>query len=278
MAKSLVVFSGGMDSVYALFEARKHGEAEALFFDYGQRHLRAEYNASAYICSHLEVPLHRVSLVGLLKSKSVLTDPSIVLDQYKNYSEAEQKLKGKVEPAFVPMRNSMFMVVAANRAVVDGFTRIYLGIAKEDGDTVPDCTLQFLVTMKDAIHISLDDPMPPFFVTPLLKFGKVRGIQNALKNLPGCYAAWAFSHTSYAGDYPPISRDHASVCREDAFNKAKVPDPLIMRAYLSAAITYPSEEVYLMWENRMKAWAHKWYKDKTYKAFEDLESIVKLGV
>lgn len=248
MSKAIVLFSGGMDSTFCLFHAMKNfDEVSAITFDYGQRHA-IEVLAAKNIVDKLEgnITWETVSLLDdfeghpLLAHKNCpLMDRSLPMEVFENYQEAEQKLKGKVEPAFIPMRNSIFLDIAVNQAICNDCHNIYIGISKEDGDTVPDCRKTFLDLYTDTTNYALglagfdrkDKSERLTIHSPLLDLGKVNGILEAF-NYPGCYTAFAFSHTSYFGEYPPRARDHASVCREWAFEKAGVPDPLIVRAYL----------------------------------------------
>ncbi len=141
MAKALILFSGGMDSTICLFQAKQcYEEVEALFFDYGQRHGRAEFCAAWKIAEHVGVPLTLMDMTKILSSKSPLTDKSKPMDVWQSYEEACKNLKGQIEPAFVPMRNTLFLDIAVNYAMCHGIRDIYLGISKEDGATVPDCS------------------------------------------------------------------------------------------------------------------------------------------
>jgi 7-cyano-7-deazaguanine synthase len=48
--------------------------------------------------------------------------------------------------------------------------------------------------------------------------------------LPGCMEALAYSHTCYAGRFPPCGECHACVLRAHGFAEANISDPLIERA------------------------------------------------
>ncbi|MFP4895800.1 7-cyano-7-deazaguanine synthase [Paraburkholderia sp. EG304] len=65
--------------------------------------------------------------------------------------------------------------------------------------------------------------------TPLMHMTKANSIDLALA-LPGAYDALAYSHTCYAGKFPPCGECHACVPRAHGFDEAGVEDPLIARA------------------------------------------------
>lgn len=64
----LVLLSGGIDSASCAHFYKSHGyTVRALFVDYGQKALPMEAKAVSEICSHLELPLKRVSINGVQK-------------------------------------------------------------------------------------------------------------------------------------------------------------------------------------------------------------------
>jgi 7-cyano-7-deazaguanine synthase len=277
MSRAIVLFSGGMDSVFCLYQAKQvFDEVECIFFDYGQRHLYAEWKAAWAIANHAGVFIHVEHLGRLIRSKSPLMDQQKPMDAFKDYAEAQAKLHDKIEPAFVPMRNSIFLDLAINYALCEGIKDIYSGISKEDGETVPDCSASwltsYLITL--ATGLGMDADLRIRINAPLLMLGKPAAILEALHHYPGCYAAMAFSHTSYFGDFPP-SRDHATVCREDAFDKAGVPDPLMVRAYLESKFT-PKSGFFGKWDKAIaRTHAFGFNPGNMWRCMEEFEKLVR---
>jgi queuosine biosynthesis protein QueC len=109
----------------------------------------------------------------------------------------------------------------------------------------PDCTPDFLwsynVTLTEALRER--DKAPPQVLAPLMYLSKAQSIRLAL-DTPYTYAALAFSHTAYDGQYPPTGRDHASVLRAYGFEQAGKPDPLVLRAVHEGLMAPPQTANY----------------------------------
>lgn len=244
MSKALVVLSGGQDSTACLFLARTmYDEVAAVTFDYGQRH-RAEIAAAMNIAAVAGVKHEVVKVPGVLVGTSPLVSVS-ELEQYKDW----QSLPGGLEKTFVPARNALFLVLAANRAYNMGATAIYTGVSADDYGGYPDCRPSFINAMQAALQLGLgfdsDDPMSRITVqTPLIALNKKATVELMMV-LPGCYGATGLSHTAYDGAYPPLGKDHATLLRAKGFELAGIPDPLIVRAFWEKKMDLPDTNNYI---------------------------------
>ena len=243
--KALVVLSGGQDSTTCLYWAKSCGfEIHAVTFDYGQRH-RIEIEAAIKIAKMAGVLSHEIIELGpILKGTSPLVDPGAELEQYAHHS----KLPGGLEKTFVPMRNQMFLTIAANRAFVLGCNRLVTGVCQEDYGGYPDCREDFIKALEEACNLgtfTAEAGFPGGLVidTPLMHLTKAESVRMA-SALPGCMEALAYSHTAYDGQYPPIGNDHATLLRAKGFEEAGEPDPLIVRAWLEGLMDLPDTENY----------------------------------
>jgi 7-cyano-7-deazaguanine synthase len=244
MSKSaLVVLSGGQDSTTCLFWAKQNFDTvHAVTFDYAQRHSR-EIEAARKVAELAVVDSHTVLSVGpLLGGRSPLTNADEELETYNDFEEMDAVIGDRVELTFVPMRNAFFLTLAANVAVVRDVFDLVTGVCQQDNANYPDCRQGFIDAQEATINAALG--IDRFRIhTPLMDMTKAETVHLA-KSLPGAYEALAHSHTAYSGEYPPITRDHATVLREQGFLEAGLPDPLIVRAWREGLMDLPLTENY----------------------------------
>ena len=265
MSKCVVVFSGGQDSTTCLYWAMKaFDKVYAVSFDYGQRHVR-EILSAKMICHFAGVEHEIVYLRGgILKGSSPLIDQDADLGEYKDH----QSLPGGLEDTFVPMRNQLFLTIAANRAHVHGCNVLVTGVSAEDFGGYPDCRPDFIEAFikVSSVGTFTDDSLR--VITPVMTLDKAATVHMALQ-FPRCYQALGLSHTSYDGEYPPKSNDHATLLRAKGFELSGIPDPLILRAYsenllphLPGTANYSPEarEPYNEQVSELRTWVREWKK------------------
>jgi 7-cyano-7-deazaguanine synthase len=246
--KALVVLSGGQDSTTCLYWAKtKFDEVHAITFDYGQTHM-LEIRAAEEIAARARIKTWElIRIPNILQSKSPLTDQSQPLERYYNAEQMEATIGNRRELTFVPMRNALFLTIAANRAEAKGITSIVTGVCQMDNANYDDCRDVFIKATQDYINKALghdhrDTPAIQIH-TPLIYLSKAETVLLA-KDLPGCWDALAYSHTSYDGKYPPTDKNHANVLRADGFEKANMPDPLVIRAWNENLMDLPETKNY----------------------------------
>lgn len=268
-SKVLVVLSGGQDSTTCLFWAKSRwDEVHALTINYGQRHAR-ELEAATKIAAMAGVASHKIiDVQGVLVGRSPLVNPAEELEQYENAAQMDAVIGNRVELTFVPMRNTLFLTIAANHALaVDAFDLV-TGVCQADNANYPDCRAGYVYELEQAFNASLGLPFdaPPEFKprmywagrpflenrslriwAPLMNLDKDLAIAHVIKYLDAdAWIALAHSHTAYDGSYPPSGKDHATVLRAASFEKAGVPDPLILRATVEGLVDeWPQTDNYL---------------------------------
>lgn len=254
--KMLVVLSGGQDSTTCLFWAKKLVEAaggnvmedlHCITFDYGQRHAR-EIEAARIISAMANVAHHELVKIPreLLRGTSPLVADT-ELEQYENAEQMDEVIGNRRELTFVPMRNALFLTVAANYAEVHGITDIVTGVCQMDNANYDDCRQVFIDAAQEYINTALGHDHrgtgPILLRTPLMNKTKAETVQMAF-DLPGCWEALSYSHTSYDGQYPPTDMNHANVLRAAGFEEAGKPDPLVVRAWREGLMDLPETSNY----------------------------------
>ena len=239
--KAVVVLSGGQDSTTCAYWAKAQGMVlSAITFNYGQRHA-IELEAAREVARRLGITDHEILDIGngVLQGTSPLVDKHATLEQYADH----HSLPGGLEKTFVPMRNQLFLTIAANRAYCVDARHLVTGVCQEDNGGYPDCTEEFISRFEEVSGegtFTGDDGAPAGLrvLTPLMHLTKADSVKLALE-LEGCYEALAFSHTAYDGAFPPVGHDHATLLRAKGFEEAGVPDPLVLRCFAQGLMDLP---------------------------------------
>lgn len=228
--KYLVLLSGGQDSTTALFWALKlasgnRSQVVALTINYGQRHV-SEVDAARAVACDAGVEHHVVQIpVGALCSTSPLIDHARKVDGYASAAD----LPGGIEATFVPMRNLLFLAIAANWAIHLSADTIIAGVSAVDFGGYPDCRPEFIDAAQRAIGLAVGDDgrAGPSLSTPLIGLSKAETVELATR-CPGAMSAMALTHTCYRGERPPCGECHACILRAQGFEEAGFEDPLLL--------------------------------------------------
>lgn len=239
---AMVILSGGQDSTTCLYWAKKnYARVHAVTFDYGQRH-KIELQAAAKVAEMAGVDSHEIVHLpeGILASTSPLVSDA-KLEQY----ESADVLPGGIEKTFIPLRNQLFITIAANRAYAKGCLNLVTGVSQADYGGYPDCERPFIELIEAASSRGTFGAYRERFEikTPLINLSKAATVHLAA-SLPGCMEAMAYSHTAYDGVYPPTGKDHASLLRAQGFEQAGHPDPLVVRAWREGLMDLPETANY----------------------------------
>lgn len=137
MKKTIILFSGGLDSTTCLAIAKEQGyECYALTFPYGQKH-QVEVECAKKIAKAYDVVEHKILHlpIGELKGSS-LTDADIPVADY----QADIAIPN----TYVPARNTIFLSFALGWGEVIGAYDIFLGANFVDYSGYPDCRPDYL--------------------------------------------------------------------------------------------------------------------------------------
>lgn len=213
--KTVVVVSGGMDSVTLLHKVVKEDGTEnvkAISFDYGQIH-KKELVMAAQQCEILGVD-HKIVDITNLNSllPSALTDGSEVP---QGHYESESMKK-----TVVPFRNSIMATIALGYSAGIHYERIALGVHAGDHFIYPDCRPEFIDALGRLALLGDFEPIEVY--TPYLMADKTAIIAEGTT----LGVDYALTWTSYsAGDVPDF-KTGSSVERSQAFIANGLADPL----------------------------------------------------
>ena len=232
---SLVLFSGGLDSTVALYEAievAKHPEltlgtdkpepVHALTFHYGQRHIK-ELGAADRIALMAGVQ-HRIVVIppALMPNKESSLLVGARLDVVRKYDHIPSNDEADKDPAFIPYRNLLFLTVAASYARSLELHEVVTGLR----GGFPDCTQAFELAVFDTLAIS--DPSFAIEIYSPCHDSRAETIGLAY-SLPGCWQALAYSMTCFEGTEPPCGKCLPCLKRAEGFEQFGKPDPLLER-------------------------------------------------
>lgn len=155
--KSMIVFSGGIDSTTCLAMAvEKYGKDNvvALSFVYGQKHSNEMESAKAiakhYGIKHIIRDMTEV-YKGNKTCKLLAGNDDIEHDTYEEQTEANGN---HFVDTYVPFRNGLMLSYAAALAMEENCEVIYYGSHADDaeGNAYPDCSVRFNTFMSQAIQ------------------------------------------------------------------------------------------------------------------------------
>jgi 7-cyano-7-deazaguanine synthase len=153
--KSVVLLSGGLDSSVNLLAAHRETDVVlCLTFDYGQRAVHQEIRSARSQCERLGIEHQVVSLPWLrtiTKTSLVNTNESIPLDVAIDDARETSVSAKKV---WVPNRNGVFLNVAASFAEAYEADIVVPGFNREEAQTFPDNSEDFLDSLTDAFSYS----------------------------------------------------------------------------------------------------------------------------
>jgi 7-cyano-7-deazaguanine synthase len=214
--RTLVLLSGGMDSVTALYwAARQHQVVGCVSFDYGSKHNVKEIPMAAWHAQKLGVSHEVIALdfVNRLFASDLLQSGGEIPEGHY----AEESMKRTV----VPFRNGIMLAIACGLAESREAEALVIAAHSGDHAIYPDCREPFMQAMANAMkhgtyaEIELMRPFIDCDKTEIVRRGIVFGVD------------YAHTWSCYKG-----GEIHCGVCgtcveRREAFQLAGVPDPTV---------------------------------------------------
>ena len=172
---SIIILSGGMDSVTLLYD-QKERIALAITFDYGSNHNKREAAFARKHCEalgieHLLIPL---DFMGRYFKSSLLEGADAIPEG--DYDEANMK------STVVPFRNGIMLSIACGIAESRGLTKVMIANHFGDHSIYPDCRAEFIRPMSEAmragtyIGVEIMAPYTDISKTDIALIGKRLGI------------------------------------------------------------------------------------------------------
>lgn len=212
MKNSLIILSGGMDSVTLLYDQKDY-IALAVTFDYGSNHNKREAEYAAYHCEqlgieHIVIPL---AFIHDYFTSSLLQGADAVPEGHYQ----DKNMKSTV----VPFRNGIMLSIACGLAESRGLTKVLIANHAGDHAIYPDCRPTFIDAMNQAMaygtyeHINIYAPYTSLSKTDIAKVGKVLGID------------YSKTYSCYKGGEKHCGKCGTCVERKEALRDAGIDDP-----------------------------------------------------
>ena len=212
MKDSVIIVSGGMDSITLLYDMSER-IALAVTFDYGSKHNAREIPFARLHCErlgieHLVIPLSFMQQYfqsSLLKGVEEIPEGHYAADNMKS--------------TVVPFRNGIMLSIAAGLAESRGLQFVMMANHSGDHSIYPDCTPQFVEAMSQATKagtypgIELLVPYTNITKADIARRGKALGLDYA--------ETWS----CYKGGEHHCGRCGTCVERREALAEAGISDP-----------------------------------------------------
>lgn len=212
MKSSVIILSGGMDSVTLLYDQKDY-IALAVTFDYGSNHNKREAELAAYHCKqlgveHIIIPLsfiHDYFRSSLLEGADAIPEGHYQADNMKS--------------TVVPFRNGIMLSIACGLAESRGLTKVLIANHAGDHAIYPDCRATFISAMSEAMaygtykNINIYAPYTLLSKTDIAKIGKTLGID------------YSKTYSCYKGGEKHCGKCGTCVERKEALRDAGIDDP-----------------------------------------------------
>lgn len=212
--KTLVIYSGGLDSTVLLYDLHHAAHTlGALSVNYGQRHA-CELACASRICAGLKLPHQVADLTAIrpLLAGSSLTSPEIAVAE-GHYTEENMKT------TVVPNRNMILLALATGHALSIGAEQVAYAAHSGDHAIYPDCRNEFADAMETAM--SLCDWKPIKLYRPFVNWTKADIVRRGAELGVPFEQTWS----CYQGGNMHCGRCGTCIERREAFDLAGVPDP-----------------------------------------------------
>ena len=214
MKKAISVLSGGLDCTVATCVFDEEYEIHAITFDYGQKAVKQEINASKSICEKMGWTHEVIDLPWLsnISTSSLNTDadiPELGEDELDDLDKSSETASN----VWVPARNTVFTSIALSYAESIGAEIIIVGWNGEEGATFPDNSKQYMEKFNELIDVGSPDKIR--IEAPAIDLNKEEIVELGIE----VGAPMELSYSCYKGDDKPCGVCESCVRRKRAFIK-----------------------------------------------------------
>lgn len=214
MKDSVIIVSGGMDSITMLYNYKKV-IGLAITFDYGSNHAEKEIAFAKLHCERLGIP-HLIIPLSFIHEyfKSSLLEGG---DKIPEGHYQDENMKSTV----VPFRNGIMLAIACGLAESNGFTKVMIANHSGDHAIYPDCRATFINSMSEAMsygtynRVKIYAPYTGMSKTDIAHLGKYMGIDYS--------ETWS----CYKGGEHHCGKCGTCVERKEALSEAGIEDKTI---------------------------------------------------
>lgn len=175
MKDSVIIVSGGMDSITLLYD-KKEEIALAVTFDYGSNHNAKEIAWAKVHCERLKIKHIVIKLDFMHKyfTSSLLEGADAIPEGHY----ADENMKSTV----VSFRNGIMLSIAAGIAESNGLKKVLIANHGGDHTIYPDCRPAFIKAMNEAtengtyVNVSICAPYTNITKADIARIGKRLGI------------------------------------------------------------------------------------------------------
>jgi 7-cyano-7-deazaguanine synthase len=213
--KTVVIFSGGLDSATVLYELKRQGhEVKALSVHYGQRHQK-ELDAARAICRHAGVEQRVVDLSSLapLFGANRLTHPAGAVPEGPYRTET-------LALTTVPNRNMILLAVALGWAITLRYDAVAFGAHGGPHTNYADCRPAFAEAMDRVARLCDDHSVR--VLAPFVDHDKAHIV--AVGHRAG--VPFELTWSCYQGGAKHCGRCGTCLDRREAFRKNGLTDPV----------------------------------------------------
>lgn len=214
MKDSVIIVSGGMDSITLLYD-RKDEIAVGISFDYGSKHNAKEIPFARMHCERLGIKHITIELAFMQQyfESSLLKGGADIPEGHY----ADDNMKSTV----VPFRNGIMLSIAAGIAESHKLNKVLIANHFGDHSIYPDCREEFISAMNNAtkagtyVDVEVVGPYTKISKTDIARRGKLLGLDYT--------ETWS----CYKGGEIHCGKCGTCVERKEALHDAGIPDNTI---------------------------------------------------